>query len=80
MDTKKSYMSNDNIISEGFFNKIFQFAKNLKSDDKNKIKKNRKLKLSLTLLNKAVSGIEKTLKKDHGVDVELERFKLSDFF
>ena len=80
MSTKKSYMNKNNIISEGFFDKIFKFAKNLKSDDKSKIKKNRKLRLSLTLLNKAVGGIEKTLKRDHGVDVELERFKLSDFF
>ena len=80
MPKKKSYMNKESVLSEGFFDKIFKYVKNLKSTDKDKIKKSRKIKLGLALLNKTVDGLEKVLKRDHGVDVELERFKLSDFF
>ena len=79
MLNKKSYMNSNNILTEGFFDKLHKFVKKLKPDGKKKFKKSLKVKSALFSLNKSVGGIEKALKDTYGVDVELDKFKLSDF-
>ena len=79
MSNKKSYMNSNNIISEGFFDKLKTIIKRLKPDEKKKLKKSLKVKSALFSMNKSVSSIEKALKDTYGVDVKLDKFKLSDF-
>ena len=79
MSNEKSYMNSNNIISEGFFDKLKTIIKRLKPDEKKKLKKSLKVKSALFSMNKSVSSIEKALKDTYGVDVELDKFKLSDF-
>lgn len=78
MSNEKSYMNSNNIISEGFFDKLKTIIKRLKPDEKKKLKKSLKVKSALFSLNKSVGGIEKAWKDMYGVDVKLDRFKLSD--
>ena len=77
MRKKKSYMNNNNIISEGFFNKLFKMFKIDKSDQ-SKIKKDKKINNAIKDLNNSWSKIEDNL-KEKGVEVKFEKFKLSDF-
>ena len=77
MRKKKSYMNNDNIISEGFFNKLFKIFKVDKSTQ-SKIRKDKKIKDGIKDLNNSWSKIEDNL-KEKGVEVKFEKFKLSDF-
>jgi len=79
MTTKKSYMSSNNILSEGFFDNFRKFVKKLKPDEKKKLGKSLKVKSALFSMNKSVNSIEKALKDTYGVDVKLDKFKLSDF-
>ena len=79
MSNKKSYMSSNNILSEGFFDSLRKFAKKLKPNEKKDIKKSSKVKSALSSLNKSVGSMEKAFKDTYGVDVKLDKFKLSDF-
>ena len=79
MRKKKSYMNNNNILSEGFFNKLFKMFKIDKSDQ-SKIKKDKKIKGAVRSLNNSWSDLEDLLSKQYGKKVDLGRkFKLSDF-
>ena len=78
MSNKKSYMNSNNILSEGFFDKLKTIVKRLKPDEKKKLKKSLKVKSALFSLNKSVGSIEKAWKDMYGVDVKLDKFKLSD--
>ena len=77
MRKKKSYMNNNNILSEGFFDKLFKIFKVDKSTQ-SKIKKDKKIKNSIKALNNSWSKIEDNL-KEKGVEVKFDKFKLSDF-
>tara|TARA_R110000851_G_scaffold261828_2_gene414396 strand:- start:143 stop:388 length:246 start_codon:yes stop_codon:yes gene_type:complete len=81
MKKNKSYMNNENILSEGFFNKLFSIFKVSTSDQK-KIKNNQKMKNELKLLNKSLDNIEDHISQELGRDFTLKagKFKLSDFF
>ena len=79
MSNKKSYMNSNNILTEGFFDNFRKFVKKLKPDEKKKLKKSLKVKSALFSMNKSVNSIEKALKDTYGVDVKLDKFKLSDF-
>ena len=79
MLNKKSYMDSNNILTEGFFDKLHKFVKKLKPGEKKKFKKSLKLKAVLFSMNKSVGSLEKAIKDQYGVDVELEKFKVSDF-
>ena len=69
-------MKTDNIISEGFFDKLF---KKLGLKDKNDQKKLTKgTTKGVDMMNKASEDLEKFYKK-HGYDVKLNRFKPEDF-
>ena len=77
MQKKKSYMNNNNILSEGFFDKLFKIFKVDKSTQ-SKIKKDKKIKDGIKALNNSWSKIEDNL-KEKGVEVKFDKFKLSDF-
>tara|TARA_Y100000310_G_C20416881_1_gene684760 strand:- start:551 stop:766 length:216 start_codon:yes stop_codon:yes gene_type:complete len=70
-------MNNNNILSEGFFNKLFKMFKVDKSTQ-SKIKKDRKIRDGLKALNNSVSKVENNF-REKGIEIELEKFKLSDF-
>ena len=77
MRKKKSYMNKNNILSEGFFDKLFKIFKVDKSTQ-SKIKKDKKIKNSIKALNNSWSKIEDNL-KEKSVEVKFDKFKLSDF-
>ena len=77
MRKKKSYMNNNSILSEGFFDKLFKIFKVDKSTQ-SKIKKDKKIKDGIKALNNSWSKIEDDL-KEKGVEVKFDKFKLSDF-
>ena len=79
MSNKKSYMNTENVLSEGFFDKLSKLVGKLKPIQKNKLKKSKKLKSALSSLNKSVNDIEKAFSDAYGTDVKLDKFKLSDF-
>jgi len=79
MPKKQSYMNNENVLSEGFFDKLSKIIGKLKPNQKNKLKKSKKLKSALIDLNNSVSDIEQAYSDIYGTDVKLDKFKLSDF-
>ena len=79
MPNKKSYMNKEIVLSEGFFDKLSKLVGKLKPNQKNKLKKNKKLKSALLGLNNSVSDIEKVFSDIYRTDVKLDKFKLSDF-
>ena len=78
MSQKKSYMDRNNILAEGFFSKLFNAFK-IDTKTQKKIKSNTKVKKQLIKLNKSVSDLENSISKLYGMDVELSKYKLSDF-
>ena len=78
MSDKKSYMNNQNILAEGFFEKLKSI---LKLDNKKikTLKKDRKVTSSLKQLNKGWNDLAKSMEKDYGIKPNFEKFKLSDF-
>ena len=78
MSDKKSFMNNQNILAEGFFEKLKSI---LKLDNKKikTLKKDRKVTNSLKQLNKSWSDLAKSMEKDYGIKPNFEKFKLSDF-
>ena len=72
-------MNNNNILSEGFFDKLFKIFKVDKSDQ-TKIKKDRKIKSAIKDLNDSWDDLDNVLSKQYGFKVKTsQRFKLSDF-
>ena len=85
MRKKKSYMNNNNILSEGFFTKLFNLFKIKDKNVMKKIQNDRKVKVSLKKLNSGKEDLENLLNgylKNAGIDkrVELNRYSLKDFF
>jgi len=78
MPKKKSYMNHNNLLNEGFFNKLFKSFK-IDSELKDKIKSNFGVGKKLKNLNNSVSALEKSLEKEFGKKITLAKFKLSDF-
>ena len=71
-------MNNNNIISEGFFNKLFKMFKIDKSDQ-SKIKKDKKINNAIKDLNNSWADLEDFVEKEYGQKVKFDKFKLSDF-
>ena len=76
MSKKKSYMNHENILSEGFFDKVCKFFKLL-----NKVKKERKLLKNPLIARKVnkfnkdmdqLEGSIKDLAKKYGIEDKLE--------
>ena len=78
MSKKKSYMNHNNLLSEGFFSKLFKFFKSDSTTEK-KVKSSFGVKKQLKKLNNSVSDLEKALENEFGKKIPLEKFKLSDF-
>ena len=82
MSKKKSYMNRDNLLSEGFFDKLKKFIK-----DKRVLKKvqnDPKVKNNLNKLNSSQKDLENYLNKllkDAGLEqnVKLSKFDAKDF-
>ena len=70
----KSYMNTAKILDEGFFQKIKSFIKS------NKLTQTMSLRKDINNLNTSISKLEKSLSKEAGRPVKLEKIKLSDFF
>ena len=81
MSSKKTYMNNQSILNEGFFDKIAKFLKlrpKLKSTEKKTTSK--KIKKDVSNINKAVDKFEAAIKKHLGDDYpDLPRFEPEDF-
>jgi len=76
---KKSYMKNNTIIKEGFFDNLLQIFKVFPQ-----LRKNSKIKKDIQSLNKKVETLEKMMNdemKDYGSKkkIKLNKFKLKDF-
>ena len=79
MSKKKSYMKNNNIIKEGFFDNLLQIFKTFPQ-----LKQNKNIKKDIQSLNKKVTNLEKMMNdemKSYGSDkkIKLTKFKLKDF-
>ena len=57
--SKKSYMNNNAILSEGFFDKLYKIIRNYP-----KLKKDKSIKKGLVDLNNDVSEMERLLNQD----------------
>ena len=69
-------MKIENIISEGFFDKLFKkLGLKDKKDQKKLVKGTTK---GVDMINKAAEDLEKFYKK-HGYDIKLNRFEPEDF-
>ena len=79
MSDKKSYMKNNNIIKEGFFDNLLQIFRVFPQ-----LKSNKKIKKDIKSLNKKVDNLEKMMNdemKTYGSKkkIKLDKFKLTDF-
>ena len=82
MSKKKSYMNRDNLLSEGFFDKLKKFIKDKKV--LKKVQNDPKVKSSLNKLNISQKNLENYLNKllkDAGLEqnVKLSKFDAKDF-
>ena len=71
-------MNKNNLLTEGFFDKLFKKLRIRDKDDQKKIKSDRKLNKAVINLNKANKDVEEWFKKN-GVDLELHNYSPSDF-
>ena len=72
MSNKKSYMSSNNIILEGFFDNIINILKT-----KPELNDNPKIKSGISSLNKTISDFEKKLNRDlKNIDPNAEPIKI----
>jgi len=85
MSVKKSYMNNNNILNEGFFDKISQFLKlrpKVRGKKKLSLIKSLKLALQVSGLNKSIDKFEKVSREIQGddyKDMDIPRFTPEDF-
>ena len=83
MSKKKSYMNKNNLLAEGFFNKIAKILR-LSTSQEKQLKKNKKVQGILKDLNNDVAEFEKLASEafeELGIDrkVDITRYKLKDF-
>tara|TARA_Y100000034_G_scaffold24843_1_gene29200 strand:+ start:187 stop:453 length:267 start_codon:yes stop_codon:yes gene_type:complete len=83
MSNKKSYMDKNNLITEGFFNKITKMF-GLSTSQEKQLKKNKKVQNIIKDLNNDVAEFEKLASEafeELGIDrkVDITRYKLKDF-
>tara|TARA_Y100001938_G_C8093354_1_gene436542 strand:+ start:40 stop:294 length:255 start_codon:yes stop_codon:yes gene_type:complete len=82
VSNKKSYMDNENIITENFFGKLKKLL-GLSSKEEKILKKNKSFMKSFKSLGNITTELEKAinqdLKKLGKKPIKLDRYKLSDF-
>jgi len=75
---KKSYMNKNNLITEGFFEKLFRKLGISDKEKQKRIKADKKLKSAVSNLNQSNKDVEAWFKKQ-GVDLKLHNYSPSDF-
>lgn len=70
-------MNRNNLLSEGFFDKLFKLLK-VKKDDKKNLSKDKELDSAIKQMNDAARSMEKRFKK-YGHNVKLKNWKPEDF-
>tara|TARA_Y100000310_G_scaffold317231_1_gene369861 strand:+ start:285 stop:527 length:243 start_codon:yes stop_codon:yes gene_type:complete len=78
MSIKKSYMKRANILSEGFFDKLFKLLGIKDNKQKKKLSKDGEIKDAIDQMNTAARSMEKRFKK-YGHRVKLRNWKPEDF-
>ena len=79
MSEKKSYMDKENLLIEGFFDKLKSIFK-LDNKKIKALKKDKKVTSSLKKLNKNWDNVADMLAKNYDIPKpKFEKFKLSDF-
>ena len=78
MSSKKSYMKRTNILSEGFFDKLFKLIGMKDSNKKKKLSKDGEIKDAIGQMNTAARRMEKRFAK-YGHKVKLRNWKPEDF-
>ena len=82
MSKKKSYMNNENILSENFFSKLKKLL-GLSSKEEKILKKNKSFMKNFKDLGKATTELEKAINRDlkklGKKPIKLDRYELSDF-
>jgi hypothetical protein len=78
MSIKKSYMNRNNILTEGFFDKLFKLLKIKNNDDKKKLSNDKVLGNAVKQMNDAARRMEKRFAK-YGHNVKLKNWKPEDF-
>tara|TARA_Y100000310_G_scaffold107321_1_gene105770 strand:+ start:666 stop:902 length:237 start_codon:yes stop_codon:yes gene_type:complete len=75
---KKSYMNKNNLITEGFFEKLFRKLGISDKEKQKSIKADKKLKNAVIDLNQSNKDVEAWFKKQ-GIDLKLHNYSPSDF-
>ena len=75
---KKSYMNKNNLITEGFFEKLFRKLGISDKEKQKRIKSDKKLKSTVDNLNQSNKDLKAWFKKQ-GVDLKLHNYSPSDF-
>jgi hypothetical protein len=78
MSNKKSYMKRSNILSEGFFDKLFKLLGIKDSDKKKKLSNDKQMGAAIDKMNTASRSMEKRFAK-YGHNVKLRNWKPEDF-
>jgi len=82
VSNKKSYMDNENIITENFFSKLKKLL-GLSSKEEKILKKNKSFMKSFKSLGNITTELEKAINRDlkklGKKPIKLDRYKLSDF-
>ena len=77
MSKKKSYMDRNNLLTEGFFDKLFKVLKIKNNDEKKKISKDKEVDAAIAQMNNAARRMEKRFAK-YGHKVKLRNWKPED--
>ena len=80
MSKKKSYMNRNNLLSEGFFDKLFKKFNIKDKETQKKVKSDRTLAQAVKRLNKSTEDMEARLQKTTGKKIKLQRYNVLDFF
>ena len=80
MSKKKSYMNRNNLLSEGFFDKLFKKFNIKDKETQKKVKNDRTLSQAVKKLNKSTKEMEARLQKTTGKKIKLQRYNVLDFF
>ena len=78
---KKSYMNNENILSEGIIDQIIKWFKSGKKRQAVKLaqKKHPGIKNDIKAINKLNRDIEDNFKKTFGVEIKLKDYNITDY-
>ena len=74
-------MNNENVLNEGFFDKLFKKFNIKDKETQDRVKNDRVLNKAVKALNKSTEAMEAGLRKTTGnKKIKLQRFSALDFF